>query len=421
MTHARNPEFKNEHPYLRGEKSYTVKRYPDAGFRLLALYRYWNIIQYYFPYKHLIEEDWKKVLPEFIPVFVNAANELEYAKAALSLIERVHDTHANIYSSSPALEKFRGVYFAPLQVTFIENKAVVTRYLAEADERSTGLKTGDIITAVNGVSVEELIKTRLAITPASNYPTKLRNIANDLLRSSDSTMTLTYQREQTTGTVMVNCYSRQKVYANFAIKDTCFKYVTPDIGYIYIGTLKKDYIAAIMPGFLKTKGIIIDLRCYPSDAVNQILGGYLMPKATPFVNFTSGSIVNPGYFTFSNSVYSYVGKKNADYYKGQVVILVNEQTQSAAEYSAMAYRAAPGAKVIGSTTAGADGNVSWFYLPGGIYTCISGLGIYYPDKRETQRVGIVPDITVQPTIKGFTQGRDEVLEKAIEIINKGAK
>jgi C-terminal processing protease CtpA/Prc len=234
-------------------------------------------------------------------------------------------------------------------------------------------------------------------------------------------MTLTYQREQTTGTVMVNCYSRQKVYANFAIKDTCFKYVTPDIGYIYIGTLKKDYIAAIMPGFLKTKGIIIDLRCYPSDAVNQILGGYLMPKATPFVNFTSGSIVNPGYFTFSNSVYSYVGKKNADYYKGQVVILVNEQTQSAAEYSAMAYRAAPGAKVIGSTTAGADGNVSWFYLPGGIYTCISGLGIYYPDKRETQRVGIVPDITVQPTIKGFTQGRDEVLEKAIEIINKGAK
>lgn len=85
------------------------------------------------------------------------------------------------------------------------------------------------------------------------------------------------------------------------------------------------------------------------------------------------------------------------------------------------YRAAPGAKVVGSTTAGADGNVSFFYLPGGIYTCISGIGIYYPDKRETQRVGIVPDVTIRPTIKGFTEGRDEVLEKAIEIINKGAK
>jgi C-terminal processing protease CtpA/Prc len=417
---AGNPDFKNEKPYNAGEKAYTVKRYPDVGFRLLALYRYWNIIQYYFPYKHLIEEDWKKVLPEFIPAFVNAANALEYGKAALSLIERVNDTHANIYGSSPALEEFRGLYFAPLLVTFIENKAVITRYLAEADERSTGLKTGDIITAVNGVSVDDIIKARLAITPASNYSTKLRNIANDLLRGSDTTMTLTYQREQATGTVKVNCYLGKKVFANYAIKDTCFKYVTPDIGYIYMGTIKKDHIADVMPGFLKTKGIIIDLRCYPSASVIPLLTSYLMPKTTPFVHFTYCNIVNPGYFTFGKGAYN-VGKKNSDYYKGQVVILVNEQTQSAAEYAAMAYRAAPRTTVVGSTTAGADGNVSWFYLPGGIYTCISGLGVYYPDKRETQRVGIVPDVTIRPTIKGFTQGRDEVLEKAIEIINKGAK
>lgn len=418
---AGNPEFKNEKPYSIGEKAYNVKRYPDAGLRLLALYRYWNIIQYYFPYKHLIEEDWKKVLPEFIPVFVNAANALEYGKAALSLIERVHDTHANIYGSSPALEEFRGVYYAPLQVTFIENKAVITRYLADADERLTGLKKGDIITAVNGVSVEELIKARLPLTPASNYSTKLRNIANDLLRGSDSIMTLTYHREQTTGTTKVNCYSAKKVYANFKIKDTCFKYVTPEIGYIYMGTIKKDYIADVMPGFLKTKGIIIDLRCYPSASVIPLLGAYLMPKETPFVNFTFCSIVNSGTFTYKTNNFTYVGKKNSDYYKGQVVILVNEQTQSAAEYAAMAYRVAPRTTVVGSTTAGADGNVSWFYLPGGIQTCISGIGIYYPDKRETQRVGIVPDVTIRPTIKGFNEGRDEVLEKAIELINKGAK
>lgn len=54
-----NPDFKNEN-------AYSSITYPDAGFRLLALYRYWNIIQYYFPYKNLLEEDWKKVLEEFI-------------------------------------------------------------------------------------------------------------------------------------------------------------------------------------------------------------------------------------------------------------------------------------------------------------------------------------------------------------------
>ena len=52
----------------------------------------------------------------------------------------------------------------------------------------------------------------------------------------------------------------------------------------------------------------------------------------------------------------------------------------------MAFQTIPGAIVIGSQTAGADGNVSKFYLPGGIHTCFSGVGIYYPDGTETQRV-----------------------------------
>jgi C-terminal processing protease CtpA/Prc len=84
----------------------------------------------------------------------------------------------------------------------------------------------------------------------------------------------------------------------------------------------------------------------------------------------------------------------------------------------MAYRTAPNATVIGSTTAGADGNVSSIRLPGGISTMISGIGVYYPDGRETQRIGIVPDIEVKPTIEGIKNGKDEVLEKAIEFIRK---
>jgi C-terminal processing protease CtpA/Prc len=49
---------------------------------------------------------------------------------------------------------------------------------------------------------------------------------------------------------------------------------------------------------------------------------------------------------------------------------------------------------------------------------ISGNGIYYPDGRETQRTGIVPDIEVKPTVQGICEGRDELLEKAVEIINR---
>src|SRR5688572_15689791 len=104
------------------------------------------------------------------------------------------------------------------------------------------------------------------------------------------------------------------------------------------------------------------------------------------------------------------------HYPGKVVVLVDETSLSQAEYTAMAFRAAPQAIVVGSTTAGADGNVSQISLPGGLRTAISGIGVFYPDKRPTQRIGIVPDVEMRPTIDGIRAGRDEVLEEALRQI-----
>ena len=83
-----NPEFKNEKPYYE-------MPYPDDGFRLLTLYKYWNVVQYFSPYKHLIDKNWDEVLKEYIPVFVNSKNELEYELAILKLIGEINDTHAS--------------------------------------------------------------------------------------------------------------------------------------------------------------------------------------------------------------------------------------------------------------------------------------------------------------------------------------
>ena len=104
------------------------------------------------------------------------------------------------------------------------------------------------------------------------------------------------------------------------------------------------------------------------------------------------------------------------HYRGRVVILVDETAQSQAEYTAMALRAMPDAIVVGSTTAGADGNVSLIPLPGQLRTLISGIGVFYPDHRPTQRVGIVPDVVARPTLAGIAAGRDEVLETAMHLI-----
>jgi hypothetical protein len=412
-----NPEFKNERPYDVSMKY----RYPDQGFRLLSLYRYWNMIAYFFPYKNLIQENWNKVSSEFIPRFLNAANELEYKLVALALIARIHDTHANIWGMDNVLEQYKGERFTPLEVTFVENKAVVTNYYNKAFGEATGLKIGDIIETVEGKRVDDIINQKLPLTPASNYPTQLRDIASSLLRTNDTILNITYRHgaKEISGSLKTFKPAEIDVYSRFQKKDTCFKKVTDNIAWIYPGSIKNEYLPVIIKEVLNMKGLIIDFRCYPSAFLVFTLGEYLLPEPTSFVKFSSGSIETPGLFTIAQPLK--VGKSNPDYFKGKTVIIVNEVTQSSAEYHTMAFRTAPGAKVIGSTTAGADGNVSRLSLPGGINSMISGIGVYYPDGRETQRIGIVPDIEVRPTIKGIQDGRDELLEKAIAIIEDNKK
>ena len=147
------------------------------------------------------------------------------------------------------------------------------------------------------------------------------------------------------------------------------------------------------------------------------LSKYLLDRQKEFVRFSGPQITYPGFFSRSSAIKVAPGPGRA--YPGKVVILVNELSQSQAEYTTMALRTAPRATVLGSTTAGADGNVSSIVLPGNVRTAISGLGVYYPDGSETQRIGIVPDVEVKPTIKGIAEGRDEVLEKAVQLIKAG--
>ena len=402
-----NPDFKHEKPYVQMD-------YADAGYRLLSLYRYWNLIQYFFPYKNLIEEDWKAVLTEFVPKYVNAADETEYKVALLQLIARVHDTHANVWSTDNALSKFKGANFPAAEATFIEEQPVITDYYDAELGKKTGLEKGDVITAINGKKVADVVKERLPYTPASNYPTQLRDIAHGLLRTNDSVISVDYIRAGQSYSKTLKTYGTDKinVYSTYQKKDTCFKFITPKIAYLYLGSIKYKYLKDILKEIDNTDGLVIDLRCYPSEFVVFTLGDYLWDEKKDFVKYSKASITTPGEFMLTKP--KSVGGKSR--YKGKVILLVNETTQSQAEYTTMAFRAT-GATVVGSTTAGADGDVSAFMLPGGLRSMFSGIGIYYPDGKETQRIGIVPDYEVKPTIKGVQAGKDELLDKAIELIN----
>lgn len=407
-----NPRFTNE-------LAYVGMKYPDAGYRLLSLYRYWNMIQYFFPYKYLIGEDWNNVLADCIPKFADAKNATEYTLNSLALIARVHDTHANIWGNNTTLNNYRGKNTVPLKAEFIEDKLVVASYYNDTLKVKQLVKPGDVIESINGQSVSALVKKYLPYTPASNYSTQLRDLPfANLLRGNTAEFQLGILRNGKAKKIIVPSMPFNKVNYSGEQAKKGFYLLDNNIGYLYPGKYHNSDLPEIKQLFNNTKGIVIDMRCYPSEFMPYTFGPYIKTNMSAFVKFSSGSIYLPGLFTYNMPV---TIPPAIEPYTGMIVVIVNEQSQSQAEYTTMAFQSSPNVTVIGSQTAGADGNVSAITLPGGISTMISGIGIYYPDGTETQRKGVKIDLVIKPTIAGIKAGKDELLDKAKEIILSGKK
>lgn len=77
-------------------------------------------------------------------------------------------------------------------------------------------------------------------------------------------------------------------------------------------------------------------------------------------------------------------------------------------------QANPDVTVIGTQSAGTNGNVSEFVLPGGIRSCFSGLDWHYPGGWCVQGLEVRLDLEVEPTIGGVRAGRVETREAAVD-------
>ena len=402
-----NPQFENE-------PAYRNLKLPDTGYQLLALYRFWNIVRYWFPYRDVIGQDWDGVLAEFVPRIALAKTRDAYQLELMALIARVNDTHANLWSSL-AVRPPVGECELPVIVRFVENNAVVTGYGDEEAGPASGLKAGDVVLELDGTPVSQLVEKWRPYYAASNEPTRLRDIARSMTRGSCGDLAVRVRRESDRLVVKTQRVKPRGTPAGMKhdLPGEAFRVLPENVAYLKLSAVRGADAAEYVRKAAGTKGWIIDIRNYPSEFVVFSLGQLLVEKQTPFVRFTMGDLANPGAFHWG-PVLSLSPREPR--YAGKLVILADEVTLSSAEYTAMALRVAPGAIVIGSTTAGADGNVSPIPLPGGLRGMISGIGVFYPDKRPTQRVGIVPDVEVKPTIAGVRAGKDEVLEEALRRI-----
>lgn len=401
------PTFSNEKPYKKDV-------YPDPAHRLIALYRYWNMIHYFFPHKDIMDKNWNRALGNHLSGIYLAKSAANYQFALANLITDIDDGHAFL-GGFFELHSAKGTNFPRFKTEIINNKLIVTNFYDNELKTVPKLEIGDEIIAINGTTISDMINERRSYIPSSTEQGLLRSVAVDLVRSDKNELTVEYVRNGKNQSIELPLYSIEEsgIFNPPKTESTGYKILEDNIGYIQLTTIKPEQVETIKSELGDTKALIIDIRGYPKGFYVHSLGGWLVDKKTPFARFTAFNINNPG--EINHSITDYI-EPTDEQYKNPVVVLVNEASISSPEYTAMAIRATNNATIIGRPTDGTDGNVSIIKLPGNITTAISGLGVFYPNGEPTQRIGIIPDVIVEKTVAGIKASEDEVLVAALKFI-----
>lgn len=402
---------------FENEKIYPVSD-GDMGMYMLGLFRFWNIYEYYSPNVEITTEDWDIVLKQAIPKIANVENYKSYVKTIAEVVAKTGDAHTVVIDQEKVLYYYYGEYFLPCDIKIVENQVVVT----QVKESEKQLLAGDILLRIDGMSLEDRIEEQKKYHALPEENKILNQLKSTLLQSKGEKADIQILRGDERKTIQINTLKYQYEYENPLPNAIMDPY---NIGYIDPSNLKQGDLEKLMKEFKNTDGLIVDLRYYPSTAITYLLNEYINPDQKVFASISFPNQAIPGAFCHQEMVSGSGTLKEQENdirtfepYMGKVILLMDEGTQSQSEFTIMSLRQAPNTTVLGNPSIGADGNITIVKLPGTIQFPISGLGVYTPEGEQTQRCGLQPDVECYQTIDGILSGKDELIEKAIELIQE---
>ncbi|WP_113639563.1 S41 family peptidase [Nubsella zeaxanthinifaciens] len=442
---------------LPNEASYSDYGFNEQKMNLLTLAKVWNAIEYLFPYKYMTDKNWSQTLVEMVPIFRNIKDRTSYEKGLLMLAAAINDTHGGELMDHLKMTStiFNVRYYPPFDYKVEAKGIIIEKFLNDSLAKNSALKPGDIITAIDGIKIGQWIKERAALLPASNDAVKYRELSTSNNNRGD-----TFAFSNLKGQTLQLQVLRNKAHLNVALKmldrfdKESVKLIVDDLmqkrekekkikgmenisdditlfraGNFFDRNLPNYNDLEQLSAKLKSKkAIIFDMRKYPQSPG---LFGYYLPlllgKAPfAFARYYAVDLKNPGAFIHLEGIENYMRvekdgvKTIGELYTGKIVILTDENTQSMGEWFTMMLRQFnANTTIIGSQTAGADGDVKRLTLPGAYQFSFTGNGIFYPDGRETQRIGIIPDIYFKASAKDLSGTEDAHLQRALKFIKEG--
>lgn len=400
--------------------------YTNEADRLTAMIYYWNVISYFFPYRGIMDQPWDSTLLQFIPQIRQAVTVPEFHKAFLRMVTMINDSHG--FTSSPALGTYfwGGAYVPKIYFTRVGAQCVVAKV-----DGIAGVTPGDVLISLKGIPMDEIEDSLRNYIPASTPAALYRNMYLDMLRGNlNSTLSMTFL-DSLDNPFTINVQRTMDLGNWYAWSGdpglTSSYFVTDcDYGYVNMGLLLPEEVPEMYEALKDAPAIIFDLRNYPNGTLWDLGPMFFQAPITSALYhepalFYYGRYYYPGWYYIEDDHYNLGNWNNPNAYNGDLLILVNQETQSQSEYTVQYFWHHPNAKVIGTQTAGADGNVSYFTLPGSISTYFTSLGWYYDDGYQQQRNGVIIDSVVTPTREGFRHGKDEILLAALDCLTGVSK
>jgi len=398
--------------------------------RLLGLFKVWSVIRYVYPHLDLCDMDWETCLSEWIPRAEAADTTVAYVRTLRMLTAHLHDN--NIFYFFPDLPEPRAL---PVGFGWVEGKVIVSDLVLGTGGQgpgtrdkeappAVGLEVGDELVEFDGKTVPELIAEHRLQFSYSTEGAFYRHMVEMLgFGAAGAAVKLVFRRrERPVSVTLKRTVTREQWVAYLAGKRRSPGYglLHGNIGYLDLGRLSTlQEFERAFEALHRADGLAIDIRGYPGFMVQLALSARLSRQPVKSAIFeipvVSGyARLEQGWRTGQYEVQPDPGK----YYKGPVVVLINEKTFGGSEDVCIYLKNAGRVTFVGGTSAGCNGNRTWLSLPGGGRLWFTGMRVKFGDGSRFQNVGIVPDVPVAPTADAIRAGRDEVLEKGIEVLRR---
>ena len=196
------------------------------------------------------------------------------------------------------------------------------------------------------------------------------------------------------------------------------EHVLHDIYYVDLARAEMSSIDQMIDKLARARGIVFDLRGYPRS--NHAVLSYLLTSPAEISRgMAIPNVIRPDHtrtavLTWKTSEDQLPARE--PHIRGRVAFLTGPNAISYAETIMAIVEHNKLGVIVGSATAGTNGNVAEVTAPTGCRTRFTGLHVTRPDGARFHLLGIQPTIPASRTIAGVIARRDEVLEKALAYI-----